>query len=284
MDPIIQLKDPENYFTGVGKRQFPIPTNILLFLREKKCTLQREAAKTRSHHRIVIIFNFATEGHIHLNHLVLPFKPGQALCILPHQFHHYSHLAAPDLKWLFCTFELDPITSLHPLRNRIIIMGKETKKSISEVLKKWHLCHSELQIEQLQISLLLLLRSLQQEQQAVPDEISLKPNKNLLNNINRQLAEWRGRPVTANDLAKALDLSKSHLRELFKKDAGIPLGSHLRHYRIYCAIYLLQNTNLTIGEIATETGYATPQAFSRFFKKETKQSPRDFRKTQFKPH
>jgi AraC family transcriptional regulator len=130
-----QIEEPKDYFTGIGKSQLPTPTDILLFLRTKKNKLQQEALQNRSHHRFVLAFNLATEGHVHVDHLSLPFNPGQALLILPYQFHHFSQLASAKLKWLFCTFELEPKTFLEPLRNRVIKLGVKTQTTLEKMLE-----------------------------------------------------------------------------------------------------------------------------------------------------
>lgn len=115
-----QLEEPLDYFKGRGHSVLPIPINILLYRRTTKIKLQQAALQNRSHHRYVLIFNFLTGGHVHLNNRVLPLQPGQSLLILPYQFHHFSQLESPQLKWLFCTFELPTTTLFEPLRNIVI--------------------------------------------------------------------------------------------------------------------------------------------------------------------
>ncbi len=107
-EELLAVEEPENYYVGIGKNQLPIPTDILFYFRKLKDTLQQEAIQNRSHHRAVLAFNLQTSGQIHVDNLALPFSPGQALLILPYQFHHFSQLASTNLKWLFCTFELQP--------------------------------------------------------------------------------------------------------------------------------------------------------------------------------
>ena len=277
-DALLKINEPEDYFTGRGKNQLPTPTDLLLFLRHSKKMLQQEALQNRSHHRFVLAFNLQTEGQIHVNNLSLPFKPGQALLILPYQFHHFSLLASTKLKWLFCTFELEPRAFLEPLRNRVINPGKKTLKIYEEFLTEWHQPHSVLQAEKLQTGLLLLLLSLKQDRQQSATDLPPEPEKNLLRTINRLMAEWRGRTVIVADIAEALELSESRLRVLFKEVAGIPLGSYIHNYRLNRAMALLRTTSLSIADVAEEAGFGSPQAFSRIFKKETSYTPRTYRK------
>jgi transcriptional regulator GlxA family with amidase domain len=66
------------------------------------------------------------------------------------------------------------------------------------------------------------------------------------------------------------------LRVLFKEAAGIPLGAYIQNYRLNRAMALLRTT-LSIADVAEEAGFGSPQAFRRFFKKETCQTPRKYR-------
>lgn len=273
-EALLQIKEPEDYFTGIGKNQLPIPTDILLFLRTEKKKLQQEALQNRSHHRFVLCFNLGTEGHIHVDNLALPFNPGQALLILPYQFHHFSLLATMKLKWLFCTFELEPRTFLEPMRNRVVDVGEGTQCVLEELLKAWHASRPE----QLQAVLLQLLLALKRDRLQVGNDLPPEPEDNLLRAINRLMAGWRGRTVVVADLAEALSSSESRLRVLFKAAAGIPLGGYIQNYRLNRAMALLRNTELTIADVAEEAGFGSPQAFSRIFKKEIGQTPRSYRK------
>ncbi len=63
-EDLLDIKEPENYFLGLGKNQLPTPTDVLLYLRRSKDMLQQEALQNRSHHRAVLAFNLGTSGQI----------------------------------------------------------------------------------------------------------------------------------------------------------------------------------------------------------------------------
>lgn len=276
-ETLLQIDEPADYFSGIGNSSLPAPKNILLFVRRSKNALQQEAVQNRSHHRFVLIFNLDTEGHVHINHLDFPFSPGQALLILPFQFHHYSHLASAKLEWLFCTFELQSPAFLEPLRNRVINTNDKTRQALEKLLTEWHAPRTDLQTQQLQTCLLHLLLSLKQNHQQTAFDLPPEPEDNLLRTVNRLLAEWHGRTVVVADLAEATGFSESRLRVLFKEAAGIPLGGYIQNYKLNRAMALLHTTDLSIANVAEEAGFGSPQAFSRIFKKETGGTPRDYR-------
>jgi hypothetical protein len=80
---LLNIADPQDFFSGRGTLSLPAPINLLLFVRRTKKLLQQEALQNRSHHRFVLIFNLETAGHVHIDNLTFPFKPGQALVVLP---------------------------------------------------------------------------------------------------------------------------------------------------------------------------------------------------------
>lgn len=276
-ESLLKLEEPTDYFSGIGQNRLPTPTHVLLFLRETKTMLQQEALQNRSHHRFVLCFNLGTKGHVHIDNLALPFKPGQAVLILPYQFHHFSQLTAPRLKWLICTFELEPRTFLETMRNRLIDFSDRSGCSLEALLQQWHRPQTELQNQQVQTALLSLLLSLKQDRQQTATDLPPEPQDNLLRAVNRLMAEWRGRIVTVADIAEALGCSGSRLRTHFKEAAGISVGGYIQNYRLNRAMALLRTSNLSIADIAEEAGFGSPQAFSRTFKKETGQTPRNYR-------
>ena len=278
---LVGIDEPENYFTGLGTSQLPTPTSVLLFLRTSKNKLQQHALQNRSHHRFVLAFNLGTEGHVHLDNLDMPFKPGQALLILPYQFHHFSKLASTRLKWLFCTFELEAQGSLEPLldmeNSSSSLIDDLPGQLLEQLLGIWRMPRVRLQAAQLQSSLLSLLISLRRLGGQSEPALLPETDDNLLRTVNFLLAQWRGRSVTVADLAGELGFSESRLRVLFKQTAGIPLGAYIKNYRLNRAMALLRTSALPIATIAEEAGFGSPQAFSRIFKKETGRTPRSYR-------
>ncbi|MFA5688829.1 MAG: AraC family transcriptional regulator [Kiritimatiellales bacterium] len=285
MDKLLtKIKEPADYFKGLGEYELPLPVNILMYLRTAKNNLQQQALQNRSHHRYVLAFCLKTSGHVHVDNLTLPLRPSDALLIFPYQFHHFSHLESVSLQWLFSTFELRSTQNfLEPLRNRTIHVGDASLFIREQMLKYWLECSSlrapaKTQLEQLQTTLLSLLISLKQDFQRASPETPPEIENSLLRSINTFMYEWRGRVVTIEDIAGELKLSESYLRILFKRTAGISLGSYIQNYRINRAMALLSTTGFSIADIAEEAGFGSLQAFSRAFKNKTGRTPREYRR------
>lgn len=283
---IRHLEEPEDYFNGVGREPLPTPMDILLFNRTALERLQQEAIQNRSHHRHVMIFNLATEGHVHVDDRVFLFAPGQALVILPYQFHHYSHLASDRLTWLFCTFLLEDTSFIEPLRNGVIKVNAGLARARDALVQTWCRRGDGLDdagpwSQQLQADLIRVLLLLARARRGQPPAPA--PAGTLLHRVNRQLAAWSRRPVSVADLARAFDESESRLRARFRAAAGVPLGRYLLNYRLNRAMHLLRRDETPIAEVARESGFGSPQAFSRAFRAATGCSPRAYRTLQARP-
>ncbi len=84
-------------------------------------------------------------------------------------------------------------------------------------------------------------------------------------------------PQKIQDLALECNLSESHLQHLFKECTGLGLGRLLAEQRMQRAARLLEQTNLSIKEIAWAVGYEHTSSFTRAFERHFHEAPRCFR-------
>ncbi|MCF7952693.1 MAG: response regulator [Spirochaetales bacterium] len=82
-----------------------------------------------------------------------------------------------------------------------------------------------------------------------------------------------------SDMCDQLYLSSSQFSVLFKEGTGQTFVEFLTAYRINEAKKLLKTTDLKGYEIAERTGYADPRYFSLIFKKHTKMTPMEYRRS-----
>ncbi len=85
--------------------------------------------------------------------------------------------------------------------------------------------------------------------------------------------------VSVADLADKLYVSKDYLRHLFQEHTSRSPIRHIINTRIEKAKDLLADPNLSILEVAARCGFENFYYFSRLFKKETRQSPSQFRRS-----
>lgn len=86
--------------------------------------------------------------------------------------------------------------------------------------------------------------------------------------------------VTVEDIAAAAHMSKYHFCRKFHEITGATAIEYLHNVRLTKVHYLLQNTKLSLGEIALETGFQSADSMSRVFRKNYGMSPRTFRSIQ----
>ena len=84
--------------------------------------------------------------------------------------------------------------------------------------------------------------------------------------------------IKENALAALCCMSVPNLRKLFIKYTGLSPKAYINKTRMSYAEYLLQNTNMTVLEIASKVGYSEVSGFNRIFKLTFGMSPSEYRK------
>lgn len=86
-------------------------------------------------------------------------------------------------------------------------------------------------------------------------------------------------PPTITQLSKLVNLNEYKLKKGFKEIFGTTVFGYIHSNRMNLAKRLLLDTNMSAKEIAYETGYSSPQHFSKAFKKEFGNTPDSIRNT-----
>lgn len=86
-----------------------------------------------------------------------------------------------------------------------------------------------------------------------------------------------GRPRNVCDLARELNLSKSHLQHLFKRQTGLCLGHFILEEKLHLAALLLGRSNIPIKRIACAVGYKHVSSFTRAFERRFAEPPQLYR-------
>jgi len=87
------------------------------------------------------------------------------------------------------------------------------------------------------------------------------------------------RPLSTNDIAQRINISKRQLERLFLADTGESLQKFYRVIRLSYGLWLLQNTERSITDIAQECGFADTAHFSRAFRMAFDKRPTEVRAT-----
>lgn len=98
------------------------------------------------------------------------------------------------------------------------------------------------------------------------------------NYIQHHLSE----PITTEDIAKHLFLSRSRLSVKFKKEAGITLNDYVLTEKVEEAKRLLHYSRKSLLSISLFLGFSSQSHFSRVFKKYAGVTPNEYREANFK--
>jgi AraC-like DNA-binding protein len=83
--------------------------------------------------------------------------------------------------------------------------------------------------------------------------------------------------LTAGQTARHCQLSLSRFLHLFKEETGFSFSDYLQRLRVYEARRLLEVTNLSIGEIATESGVVSQSRLGTLFRRYYGKMPKECR-------
>ncbi|UVI31973.1 AraC family transcriptional regulator [Paenibacillus spongiae] len=93
--------------------------------------------------------------------------------------------------------------------------------------------------------------------------------------INENYAE----PLTLNSLAGKFHVSPYYLSRTFKQATGLTIFEYMNITRIKAAEQLLKQSVLSVTDVSSAVGYNNFSHFGKMFKKHTKATPREYRKS-----
>lgn len=93
------------------------------------------------------------------------------------------------------------------------------------------------------------------------------------NYINQHFQE----KLTLEETAKIVGFSKYHFTRVFKKYMNMTFYEYLNKKRVKCAEGLLYNTEMSITDVAMNSGFSSMSSFDRTFKALNRCSPSEFR-------
>jgi AraC family L-rhamnose operon transcriptional activator RhaR len=130
------------------------------------------------------------------------------------------------------------------------------------------------QVTQCALLLQLLITMYRFEQKVIESESSF----NQLEPVFTYIAAHYNEIIPLNTLATTIPISVSYLQRIFKRMTGQSVTEYLQNLRIEKSCEQLQNTPLSVRDIAGRVGYKDIKFFHALFKKKTGISPYQYRK------
>lgn len=84
-------------------------------------------------------------------------------------------------------------------------------------------------------------------------------------------------PLTHEEIAREVGVSREHLARSFHRFAGLPLGAFVRRVRLLRAARRLRDGRPTITQIAHQCGFADHSHLTRSFRRHFDQTPAEYR-------
>ncbi len=88
-------------------------------------------------------------------------------------------------------------------------------------------------------------------------------------------------PLTVEQIANSLSVNSSYLSKLFKKEMGKSISEYIRDSKIEIAENMLRHLDDTSLQIANYLGFSSQSHFIQVFKKQTGQTPEEYRKKHY---
>ncbi|XVJ67573.1 MAG: helix-turn-helix transcriptional regulator [Lacibacter sp.] len=98
-----------------------------------------------------------------------------------------------------------------------------------------------------------------------------------INKVCNYLEQHFSKPISIEDAAKIINISKSAFCKFFKRTTGKTFSDYLNEIRIGYACYQLLETDKPIAGIARSAGFDSVSYFNRVFYKKKNSTPREFR-------
>ncbi len=103
------------------------------------------------------------------------------------------------------------------------------------------------------------------------------PCSPLLREVTEYILLHYGSPLSLPELARQFRISPSHLSHLFKREIGRSVGEFLEEIRVANACRFLENTDMSVAQVAEAVGYFDNNYFTKVFKKRMQLTPRAYR-------
>lgn len=273
------LGQPKDYFSGLDWGGEILPREIVSFCRMAQDHrtsgwdgISAKAGRYDQHSRYVFLVSLEGDGSMGVETNSRQIHEGEAHLLFPHQIHYYIDLPE-QFTWLYVTFELEgPARQILELwREGGRKIGPEAQELLLDFLSKYE--------ESDGLGASIVLGKVFEAMESAPPAMNrAEPDADLVAQIKKHVMENLEGDLAMPALSKAMGVSESYLRAVFREGAGVSLGNFVRSVRLVRATYLLEQGELDLGVIAERTGFGSLTSFTRAFRRMYEMTPSSYRK------
>ena len=226
-----------------------------------------------SHFHNSFEFITVTEGEmtVWVDNLQYTVTPSNALLIFPNQSH--SLQTNSYSVHILCIFPPHIVKAFANTTRRLLPKSALFSPERFYVDQLFDLISSNSLIKQKGILYALCAEF---EKHAEYIESSIESN-DLLNKIFDFVENNFSNDCSLSALSKYTSYNDMYISRYFKQHTGIAYIDHVNTYRINMAIYLINNSDKNISDIAFDCGFSSVRHFNRKFKETMGVTPREFR-------
>ena len=236
------------------------------------------------HYHFLLIYITGGSGVQTLNGREIPFGPGDMFLLSPADFHKNTVEEGQGYDYYGVKF---PFELLHGRLSGLIEIGElpiaitvpeAERRGVEDIFRRLidesahgagriaHKIYLQNMVEEL---IILALRELPRER---PDG-----SADFLNRSLGYVYSHFHENITVNDVAEHIGYTTNYFNFKFKEAIGVPLGEYMRSLRLTYSENLLKSSDMSVTEIAMESGFGNLSYYSRAFKERYGMSPREYR-------
>lgn len=264
---------------GAPLEQPLIPSNLILYYSDSKLTISDVSSKQYCHNKYNFLAVFSGEASFEIDDKEFHLHANEAILVSPFS-RHRRIFWSPDYQGLYASFQMPE------KKDKIILLTKKVlplKKADWKLLRlaveeflNWYHGNAEASAKTV-LRMAELLNNLCGRfapNPATADHRNYEKNYDeKLRKMIHYIHEHLDSHITIDDLAACLNLSRSTVRTLFKKQMKCSIGLYIRSQRLSAVGNFLRGTTLTLSEIAVKTGYDSGTALSRAVKRDMGKTP-----------
>lgn len=238
-----------------------------------------------THHFTELFYVISGKGAFYIEGETIPVKPNDLIIINPHIEHTEKTMTNDPMEYL--VFGVDGLAfSFHSspdsvkknysyynytsINNQLIDFAQLMLKEFREKKPGFDtICQSMLQAFLVYIS--------REQKLSVISDSALQISKECAL-AKRYIDANYAQNITLDTLAEITHINKYYLAHSFASCIGQSPINYLTSKRLQASTELLINTNHSIAQIASSTGFSSQSYFSQFFKKSVGMTPQSYRK------